>query len=48
MADGDVRARNTREDPERVAPHENDSAAIEDGTLRVTLPPVSWTAVSIG
>jgi len=35
------------QDPERVALRPNDSARIADGALRMTLPPVSWTAVSV-
>jgi alpha-N-arabinofuranosidase len=27
---------------------ENASASLVDGTLTITLPPVSWTAVSLG
>ncbi len=48
IADEDVYAKNTLEDPERVAPHANDSVRIEGGSLTVTLPPVSWTALSLG
>ncbi|KRE29076.1 alpha-N-arabinofuranosidase [Agromyces sp. Soil535] len=48
LSDDDVSARNTLADPERVAPRPNDSVRIEDGELTVTLPPVSWTALSLG
>ncbi|MDY0911189.1 alpha-N-arabinofuranosidase [Microbacterium sp. CFBP9034] len=48
LADADVYAKNTLDDVERVAPRANDSAAISDGVLHVTLPPVSWTAVALG
>ncbi|MEZ3158085.1 alpha-N-arabinofuranosidase [Microbacterium sp. BWR-S6Y] len=48
LADEDRSAANTLDDPERVAPVPNDSATITAGSLKVTLPPVSWTAISLG
>jgi alpha-N-arabinofuranosidase len=48
LADSDVYAANTLEDPDRVGLTKNDSAVIGDGTLTITLPAVSWTALSIG
>ncbi|ANJ28738.1 alpha-N-arabinofuranosidase [Agromyces aureus] len=48
LSDDDVYAKNTLEQPERVAPHANESIAIDGGELTITLPPVSWTAVSLG
>jgi len=33
--------------PERVGLRPNTSARISDGALQLTLPPVSWTAVSL-
>jgi len=48
LSDDDVYAKNTLEDPERVAPHRNESAKIADGALTVTLPAVSWTALALG
>ncbi|WP_144782560.1 alpha-N-arabinofuranosidase [Microbacterium sp. BH-3-3-3] len=48
LADEDRSAANTLEDPERVAPSSNETATISAGTLTVTLPPVSWTALSLG
>ena len=48
LADDDRSAANTLEDPERVAPASNETATISAGTLTVTLPPVSWTALSLG
>jgi len=47
IADADPTAANTLEQPERVAPHANDSASIDDGVLTITLPPVSWTALAL-
>ena len=48
LADDDVYAKNTLAEPERVAPRSNDSVRIDGGELTVTLPPVSWTAISLG
>jgi alpha-N-arabinofuranosidase len=48
LADDDVYAKNTLAEPERVAPRPNDSVRIEGGELTITLPPVSWTALSLG
>ncbi|WP_410908679.1 alpha-L-arabinofuranosidase C-terminal domain-containing protein, partial [Priestia sp. SIMBA_032] len=47
LADEDIHAKNTLEDPERVATRVNDSARLENGSLTVTLPPVSWTAIAL-
>ncbi|WP_238581604.1 arabinosylfuranosidase ArfA [Demequina aestuarii] len=44
--DEDVYAKNTLHEPDRVVPRRSD-AAVADGTLHVTLPPVSWTAVAL-
>ncbi len=46
--DSDVYAKNTLDDPERVTPKTNDTVRIDAGELTITLPPVSWTAVSLG
>nr|WP_260405972.1 alpha-N-arabinofuranosidase [Microbacterium sp. G2-8] len=48
ISDDDIHAKNTLDDRERVAPKANASARISDGTLTVTLPAVSWTALSLG
>jgi alpha-N-arabinofuranosidase len=45
--DEDVYARNTLAQPDRVTPRMNHSATVTEGTLTVTLPPVSWTAVAL-
>ena len=47
LADGDVYAKNTLEQPDRVQLAWNGSAKAEGGVVRVTLPPVSWTALSL-
>jgi alpha-N-arabinofuranosidase len=46
LADEDVSAKNTADHPERVGLAPNQTASVLDGRLRVTLPPVSWTAVT--
>jgi alpha-N-arabinofuranosidase len=46
LADDDVYAKNTLENQTRVGLQQNATAALEDGTITVTLPPVSWTAVA--
>lgn len=48
LADHDIYAKNTLADPERVTPHPNESVSIAQGTLTVTLPAVSWTALALG
>ena len=47
LADDDVYAKNTLEDPERVGLTANESARVEGGVLTITLPPVSWSAVEL-
>ncbi|WP_084106080.1 alpha-N-arabinofuranosidase [Demequina sp. NBRC 110056] len=47
IADDDLDAANTLEDPERVAPVDLEGAVIEEGVLTLTLPAVSWAAVSL-
>ncbi|GAA1974652.1 alpha-N-arabinofuranosidase [Microbacterium pumilum] len=46
--DDDRSATNTLDDPERVGLTPNETASIDGGRLTVTLPPVSWTAISLG
>lgn len=45
--DEDPHARNVLGDSERVAPRANETASLAGETLRITLPPVSWTAVQL-
>ncbi|WP_159939988.1 MULTISPECIES: alpha-N-arabinofuranosidase [unclassified Nocardiopsis] len=47
LADEDVYAANTMDDPDRVAPQPNKTARLDGGRLTVTLPPVSWTALTL-
>ena len=47
LHDEELHAANTLEQPDRVAPRPNDSVRLTDGTVSVTLPPVSWTAIAL-
>ncbi len=47
LHDDDIHAKNTLDDPERVGIKPNTSHSIGDGMLRIALPPVSWTAVTL-
>ena len=48
LNDDDPYAVNTLAEPTRVTPGANKSAQLQDGVLTIELPPVSWTAVSLG
>ncbi|UWX97725.1 alpha-N-arabinofuranosidase [Arthrobacter zhaoxinii] len=43
----DFHAANTLQDQDRVVPEPNKSAYVDNGTVTVTLPPVSWTALAL-
>lgn len=47
LADADPDARNTLADPERVAPHEVEGTALQDGTLTAVLEPLSWNMIRL-
>ena len=47
LADDDVYAKNTLDDPTRVTPKPAEGIVVENGVMTVTLPPVSWTAVGL-
>jgi alpha-N-arabinofuranosidase len=47
LADTDPHAANTTDEQDRVRPRANDDARLDDCVLTITLPPVSWTAVSL-
>lgn len=47
LHDEDLFASNSAADQFRVVPEPNKSAQLEDGTVTVTLPPVSWTALAL-
>jgi alpha-N-arabinofuranosidase len=48
LAHDDLHAVNDLQDPERVGLTPNATASVSEGVLTIELPPVSWTAVSIG
>jgi alpha-N-arabinofuranosidase len=48
LHDADVYAKNTLQDQNRVGLKQLDGVVLEEGTLSVTLPPVSWSAVALG
>ena len=48
LSDDDVHAANTLLDRDRVSLRDNKTVSIGAGTISVTLPPVSWTAISLG
>ena len=47
IQDKDLLATNTAQQPDRVVPVSNDSVRLENGKLSLTLPPTSWTALSL-
>jgi len=48
LSDTDVYAKNTLDHPDRVGLSSNNSVVTGEGNLTITLPPVSWTAISLG
>ncbi|GLK17830.1 alpha-N-arabinofuranosidase [Herbiconiux flava] len=48
LADADTSAKNVLDDPERVGLSATEGIEVRDGGLTLTLPPVSWTAISLG
>jgi alpha-N-arabinofuranosidase len=47
LHDDDMFAANTVSDPERVGLKPNDTARLTEHEVRITLPPVSWTAMTL-
>ena len=47
IADDDLHARNSADEPDRVRPRPLRGAELTDGCLRFVLPPVSWAALSL-
>jgi alpha-N-arabinofuranosidase len=47
LTDEDVHARNTEEEPDRVAPTTLQHVNLDDGRLRAELPPVSWSVIRL-
>ncbi|MGC5221557.1 alpha-N-arabinofuranosidase [Micromonospora sp. DT81.3] len=48
LHDDDIHAANTLEHPDRVGLRGNQSAILADGMVTLQLPPVSWTALTLG
>ncbi len=48
LHDDDLDARNTAEQPDRITPRPNTSVRVQGRDVHVALPPVSWSAISIG
>ena len=46
-AEANASGGNTLDDRERVGLVDNDSAVVGDGTITITLPPVSWTVLAL-
>ena len=47
LAGPDPRATNNQSNPSRVAPRAGSGAAVADGSLTVTLPPLSWNVINL-
>jgi alpha-L-arabinofuranosidase len=47
LADADPEARNTLDDPERVAPHAATGTSVTGGLLRAELEPLSWNVIRL-
>jgi alpha-N-arabinofuranosidase len=47
LADDDLQARNTADDPDRVTPRRGTGAVLDDGQLTVGLPPASWNVLRL-
>ena len=47
ILEGDKMARNTEQQPNAVVPHARGDATLESGTLRATLPPLSWNVIRL-
>jgi alpha-L-arabinofuranosidase len=47
LADADRHAKNTLAQPDRVTPRTATGATIDDGRLRVELPPLSWNTIRL-
>jgi alpha-L-arabinofuranosidase len=48
LGDDDPSAANTQDAPDRVVPRAGDDLAVDDGLVRVVLPPLSWNMIRIG
>jgi alpha-N-arabinofuranosidase len=48
LADGDLSAVNTKEEPDRVRPEALDDVRLEGNRIHANLRPASWNIVSLG
>jgi alpha-L-arabinofuranosidase len=48
LADSDLSAVNTKENPDRVRPARLDDVQAEGGKIRATLQPASWNLIALG
>jgi alpha-N-arabinofuranosidase len=47
MHDSDLKAVNTKDQPDRIRPHRLGHISVHDGTLHATLPPASWNVIQL-
>ena len=47
MSDCELNAVNTRDAPDRIKPRPLDGVRVNDGRIHATLPPASWTVLSL-
>jgi alpha-N-arabinofuranosidase len=48
IGDDEPSAANTQDAPDRVVPRAGDDVRVDDGLLRLALPPLSWNMLRIG
>jgi alpha-N-arabinofuranosidase len=48
IVDDEPSAANTQDAPDRVVPRAGDDVRVDDGLLRLALPPLSWNMLRIG
>lgn len=47
LADDDLHATNTADNPDRVTLHPNGGVRVDGARLTIELPPISWTALRL-
>ncbi|WP_274894018.1 alpha-L-arabinofuranosidase C-terminal domain-containing protein [Thermoanaerobacterium sp. R66] len=48
LENNDIKATNTKENPDNVVPHSKNDVVIEDGLVKVILPRLSWNVIRLG
>jgi alpha-N-arabinofuranosidase len=48
LHDGDLKAKNTRSEPDRVRPAPLEGIAVKGRQITATLPPASWNVIRLG